>query len=49
MLRGLMISIAALLPILFAPSAEAALKPPRVVLETAKGKNVLELYPERRP
>lgn len=44
-----MLSMAAFLPILFAPAAEAAPKSPQVVLETSKGKIVIELYPEKAP
>jgi len=44
-----MMSIAALLPVLFAPAAEAESKPPQVVLETTKGKIVLELNPDKAP
>jgi peptidyl-prolyl cis-trans isomerase B (cyclophilin B) len=41
--------LAAILPFLIAPAAGAAPRPPQVVLETSKGKVVLELYPEKAP
>ncbi|RJR44298.1 MAG: peptidyl-prolyl cis-trans isomerase [Desulfobacteraceae bacterium] len=41
--------MAAFLPFFFAPAAEAAPQRPQVVMETSKGKIVLELYPEKAP
>jgi peptidyl-prolyl cis-trans isomerase B (cyclophilin B) len=47
--RCFVMSIAVFLPILFAPAAEAASKPPRIELETSKGKVVIELNSEKAP
>jgi len=49
MRRYLMATMAAFLPIFFAPSAEAAPQRPQVIMETSKGKIVLELDPAKAP
>jgi peptidyl-prolyl cis-trans isomerase B (cyclophilin B) len=47
--RYLMVTMAAFLPIFFASAADAAPKRPQVIMETSKGKIVLELFPEKAP